>query len=147
MYSVPMTASASALPLHDISARPGRIEWATAAIFLGVVAFQMALALGAPWGRATLGGTHHGVLPTGLRAVSVGSAAVNLGFAGLATGRVARRHRRGAIIGIIAFSAAGVVANLATRSAVERAIWAPVTAVLLVLSVLMLRRDRREQTS
>ena len=135
-----MTATTPARPIHHTPTRAGRIEWTTAAIFAAIAAFQLALAVGAPWGRAAWGGSNLGVLPAGLRMASVGSAAVNLTLAAVATGRLARHHRRGAIIGLIAFSAAGFVSNLATRSPIERAIWAPVTAVLLVCSVVMLRR-------
>lgn len=47
-----------------------------AAVLLGaVVAFQAALALGAPWGAAAWGGQHPGVLPPRLRIAS-GVAAV-----------------------------------------------------------------------
>jgi hypothetical protein len=46
----------------------GRIA---AVLLLGVVAFELALAAGAPWSAATQGGTNTGVLPDALR---IGSA-------------------------------------------------------------------------
>lgn len=41
------------------------------------------------------------------------------------------------IWGVVAFSVLGVIANLATPSKLERNIWAPVTIVLIVCSVLV----------
>ena len=43
--------------------------------FLLVAGFQIALALGAPWGRAAWGGAHEGRLPGKLRVASLVSAA------------------------------------------------------------------------
>ena len=67
------------------------------ALFVVLVAFQLALALGAPWGRAAYGGQTPGVLPAGRRVSS----------------------------------AVAVVVNTITRSTIERAIWLPVSIVLL----------------
>ena len=53
--------------------------------FLGLAAFQAALALGAPLGGASWGGVHEGKLPRGLRIVS--GVAVGFHEHGLRQGR------------------------------------------------------------
>lgn len=59
-----------------IRTRDRATDVAAVAGLLVVVAFQLSLALGAPFGRAALGGTHEGQRPTDLRVVSVFVAAV-----------------------------------------------------------------------
>ncbi|GAA5157216.1 hypothetical protein [Ornithinimicrobium tianjinense] len=103
---------------------------------LGVVgAFQVALALGAPWGRASYGGAHPGVLPDRLRVVSAGAAAV---YAGLAVGITSHgtpvRVRRHLLTGIAVLMGVGAVMNGLSPSRPERAVWAPTTAVLSALA-------------
>jgi hypothetical protein len=104
-------------------------EQATAAGLVVLGAFQVALAAGAPWGRAAYGGTNHGSLPGHLRAIS-GLAAV-----GYATGAVlvlrgagSPQARGRAFTALSVFMGIGAVANGASRSPVERALWTPVTA-------------------
>src|SRR4028119_2110558 len=59
-----------------------------AAAGFGVVAvFQLLLALGAPWGRAALGGSNEGTLPPELRIVSLVSMAVFLAAGFVVLGR------------------------------------------------------------
>lgn len=108
-------------------------------LYAALVAFQLALAAGAPWGRAAYGGQHPGVLPTGYRVAS-GIAAVV--WAGVALS-VARRAGLPVwaplpdaalpvlVWVVVGLSVVAVVLNAITRSAIERAIWLPVTIVLL----------------
>ncbi len=68
----------------DIAQRAARVAVAG----FGVVAtFQLALTLGAPWGRATLGGFNEGTLPPALRVVSAVSMAMFIGMAFVVLGR------------------------------------------------------------
>ena len=114
---------------------------ATVAVgLLAVVAvFQLALAFGAPYGRAAWGGAHDGVLPTRLRAASavVGLVvypvviAVVLSASGAidadpVPGRGAVKMWVLATIFLI-----GAIANVVSRSRVERW-WAPVSAAIAI---------------
>lgn len=105
-----------------------RAERGTAAALVVVGAFQIALAAGAPWGRAAYGGYHAGVLPTRLRAVSSVAAAVySTGAALILSGRGAPGARTRGFTTLSAFMAVGTLVNGASRSPVERALWTPVT--------------------
>jgi hypothetical protein len=103
-----------------------------AATLLGVTAaFQVSLALGAPWGAAAWGGAHAGVLPAGLRWASAGTLAVYLPLAATALDRLGRPlARRRALRLAAGLLALGTVMNALSPSAVERALWVPVTAAL-----------------
>lgn len=103
-----------------------------------VVGFQIALALGAPWGEFAMGGAYPGQFPPPLRVAAVIQALLLLGFmlvvlgqAGLISlpGRLASRWL---LWVVVVFSAVSLVLNLITPSTGERAIWAPVALVMLV---------------
>src|SRR5688572_9749884 len=103
-----------------------------------VIAFQVALASGAPWGELTMGGTYPGRLPPRMRAVAVGSAVLLAGFGAVVAARSGlalplwQPAARWLIWIVVAYTLVGVVLNAATRSARERAIWLPVAIVLAV---------------
>ena len=107
---------------------------AAGALLLGVGAFQVALALGAPWGRAAWGGAHPGQLPPELRVASAVSLTV-YGVLAVAAGSdllppVARRRilvAAGVLMGV------GSAMNLASPSVLERVLWTPVTVALVLL--------------
>jgi len=108
-----------------------------------VVIFQVALALGAPWGEMSMGGRYPGTYPPAMRGVAVVSAlivafmaVVVLSRAGLAFPGYAQ-IAEWAIWLVVAYSGVGLVMNLATPSKKERAIWAPIVAVMLVCSVVV----------
>ena len=114
-----------------------------ARIFGGLIAivalFQLALALGAPWGEFAMGGAFPGVFPPAMRVAALVQIVV-LGAVALIVcvraGLVLPRWREAArwlTWAIVALLAVGVVLNLITPSGMERLIWAPV-AVLLFLS-------------
>jgi hypothetical protein len=108
-----------------------------AATLLGVIAvFQIALAVGAPWGAASWGGRHPGKLPTGYR---IGSAIAGLFFypavavfildsAGVLGDETSSDGGAGlwVLVGLFGLS---TVINFISPSKVER-IWAPVALVL-----------------
>lgn len=105
-----------------------------------VVAFQVALAAGAPWGAYAMGGTFPGQFPPALRVAAllqagllVGLAAVVLARAGLALPGWSRASRW-LIWFAVAFAALSLVLNLITPSAGERALWAPIAFLLLISS-------------
>lgn len=111
-------------------------------MLVGLAAFQLALALGAPWGHFAWGGQHR-VLPTGLR---IGSGVSILIYALIA---VVAWDRVGAIdvfpdlfsdIGmwvIFGYFVLGIVLNAISRSKPERYTMVPVVVVLAALSLLI----------
>lgn len=114
------------------SSRP---EQATAAALAALGVFQVALAGGAPWGRAAYGGTRPGVLPHHLRVISgVSALGYGTGAVLVLRGSGSPRARARAFTALTAFMGLGVGANGASRSPVERAVWTPVTAVTTVLA-------------
>ncbi|PPK92598.1 hypothetical protein CLV92_11327 [Kineococcus xinjiangensis] len=111
--------------------RPSPPTAVATALTVGVAAFQIALASGAPWGAAAWGGTNPGTLPPGLRAASAGSALVYAGLAvTLASGLVPGARRRRILTVAAGAMVLGTVLNLASPSGVERALWTPVAAAL-----------------
>ena len=116
-----------------------------AATGLGAVAlFQLAIAMGAPVGRASWGGTHDGVLPRNLRAASAVAtivwalaALVILGRAdiGVLSGSVTR-WAAWVLVGVLVL---GTVMNAASKSPWERFGWAPFTFALAVLCAVVAR--------
>ena len=114
-----------------------------AIVSLGVIAFQIALAAGAPWGAYAMGGAFPGQFPPALRIAAIiqavllaGLAAIILARAGLILHRWSRMSRWLAWI-VVAFAAVSLVLNLITPSAGERAIWAPTALLLLISSTLV----------
>ena len=109
-----------------------------AVTILGVVAFQLALACGAPWGEYAMGGAVHGQFPPVMRVVAVVQAIMLAVLGFVVLGRVGI----GPLAGVrelvwvaVAISTVAVVLNAASRSRGERRIWVPVSLVLLVSSV------------
>ena len=110
-----------------------------AAATCAVIAFQVALALGAPWGEYAMGGRFR-TYPPGMRAAAVVVALLLAALAGIVlsgAGIVApslTQERPWLIWAPVAVSAVSLVLNLITPSARERRIWAPVGAVLQISS-------------
>lgn len=110
-----------------------------AGFLAGLVAFQLALALGVPWGRAAYGGATAHLT----RKLRVSSAVASVVWA-LIAGVILHRggHRVPGLLParavpvvmwmVVALLAVGLVLNIITPSRLERMIWAPVTLVLLV---------------
>jgi hypothetical protein len=136
-----------------VSAPPRTVALArlAAAGFLGVAAFHLAVALGAPWGELTQGGGDEGSLATSGRAVAV----LSCGLAVLMAGAVPARAGRGPLRRLpvrvrtvlawftAVYAGLAVVLNGISQSAAERALWLPVSVVLLVLVTVVLRSTRR----
>jgi hypothetical protein len=107
----------------------------------GVITFQVAMALGAPWGAYAMGGASPGRFPPALRVAALVQAVVLgvlalavLSQAGLALPSLAEAYPW-LIWVAVAVSALSVLLNAITRSAGERRIWLPVALTLLVSSV------------
>lgn len=113
-----------------------RAAQAYALLTLVVVAFQLALVAGAPWGHLTQGGAHRGPLPAPQRGIALLSAALLLVAAAVVGSRAGlwgARWQRGtakAVSGVVAYLVLGVVLNAITPSAAERALWLPVTLAM-----------------
>ena len=116
-----------------------------ALVFAGLVglvsAFQLALALGAPWGAYAMGGAFPGVMPAAMRVAAL----VQIGVWGAVTlvvlsraGVVLPRWRRVSrwlAWGIVGLLGVSVILNLITPSPMERMIWAPVAAALFATAL------------
>lgn len=113
-------------------------------IYVFVALFQLALALGAPMGEYAFGGQNQGKLPAGFRVASSVSVLVNLAIAGhflaqtgFLTTLLPAELNTLANWGLVAFAAVGLLLNTITRSKAEKKMWAPVTALILLLSVIV----------
>lgn len=105
------------------------------------LAFQVALALGAPWGSYTMGGRFRGRLPRSMRVAAVAQALL-IGLMGAIVS-----SRAGLVLpswagaatwltwAIVAFSGVNLILNAVSPSSDERRVWVPVTVVLLVGSL------------
>lgn len=108
-----------------------------------VVAFQVTLAGGMPWGHLTWGGKFAGRLPGYMRAVALLSAVLLLVFAlvvGVRAGFLFpewQLRSQPVMWGIVTYSALGVLANTLTPSRWERIVWLPVTLAMLVCSIIV----------
>lgn len=116
-----------------------------AAVLLGMLGlFQLALAGGAPWGRAAYGGRWPGVLPKGIRinslvfGVAVYPAAILyvLDAGGVLTSSWLPGSRTLVMWILVGFLALGTLANLASRSPIER-LWGLVTAATAVCCAIL----------
>jgi hypothetical protein len=122
------------------------VKWAgvLAAIgCLGIAAFQVALAAGAPLGRAAWGGAHER-LPRNLRVASAVAAAVwvvaaliVLAGAGFETSPIPVSVADWATWALAGLLLLGAVMNLVSRSRLERLIWGPVAFALAGLNVIV----------
>ena len=125
-----------------------RLAAVAAGGFLVVASFQVALALGAPFGAAAWGGERTGQLPSDLRVAS----AFQAGFWSLAALTVLARGRferspvpfsasRWGTWALVALLALGTVMNLASSSGWERFGWAPVILALTLVCTKLARTE------
>jgi cytochrome bd-type quinol oxidase subunit 2 len=108
-----------------------------------VVAFQVALALGAPWGAYAMGGAVEGRYPPAMRVLALAQAVVLaalalvvLSAADIAAQALVDDHPWLAWVPV-AVSAVAVVLNAISRSARERRLWVPVALLLLASSLVV----------
>jgi hypothetical protein len=106
-----------------------------------VALFQLALALGAPWGEYTMGGRFPGRLPTKMRFAALIQIIILLGMAFIVLIKSGWAFRQLYSVGrigiwfVAAFFVFGSILNLSTPSKGERAIWGPVNILLLITSI------------
>jgi len=112
----------------------------------GIVLFQLALALGAPLGRAAWGGTQAGVLPAQLRVASAVAALVWVGAAlivvrrgGLGLGALPPGLGTVGIWVLFGLLLLGAVMNVASSSPWERFFWAPYASAVAALCFVVAR--------
>lgn len=109
----------------------------------GVVAFQLALALGAPWGRFAMGGAFPGRFPPPMRIAAVvqGVLIGLLALGVLSAADLVLPEVTAAFPWLIwvavAVSVVALLMNAISRSAGERRIWVPVAIVLLASSLIV----------
>ena len=114
-----------------------------ATLSAGVVAFQIALAVGVPWGEYAMGGAFPGQFPPALRIAALVQAIVLAALAAIVMARAGliltgwSRRAQWLVWIVVAFAAVGLVLNVITSSGGERAIWAPVTLLLLLSSMIV----------
>ena len=116
---------------------------AYAIVVTGVVAFQVALALGAPWGAYAMGGAFPGRFPPRLRVAAVvqgallaGTIAVVLARAGIALPELSDATNW-LTWAVVAIAFVALILNAISPSAGERRIWVPVTLVMLASSLVV----------
>jgi hypothetical protein len=125
------------------AARPAAVAAAVGCV--GYAGFQVALALGAPLGRAAWGGTHV-ELPTGLRIASGGAAVVwilaalvVLGGAGYRVSPASHRVSHYGTWGLVGLLALSALMNAASGSNWERFLQAPLAFLLALLCFVVAR--------
>ncbi|MEM7643571.1 MAG: hypothetical protein AAF366_13725 [Pseudomonadota bacterium] len=106
-------------------------------MILGVIGFQVALILGAPWGRITQGGQIEGPLPRSGRFVAAASIAILVGMALAVLSADGRwpnwpRWTGGAAVAVNALS---MVLNWITPSPAERRLWGPIMTIMFLLAI------------
>jgi len=110
-----------------------------------VMLFQLALALGAPWGELAMGGKFPGRFPPKLRV----SAIVQMLLLAFAAFVVLIRAElvlesffelsKSAIWFVVALCVVSAILNTITPSKKERILWSPVTIILVVCAVVVAR--------
>lgn len=108
------------------------------ALSIFVIAFQIALAAGAPWGEYAMGGEFPGELPTAMRVAAVLQAC----FIAWLARAVWRGKSRWQIRTAVAISLLSLVMNSMTPSLKERNLWAPVALLMFLSSAIVLRKQK-----
>ena len=106
--------------------------------------FQIALALGAPWGEYAYGGARVGKLPTGFRINSVIAAVVMVAISGhylaqlgVFTPLLDSAGNSAVNWVLVGFTGLSAIANNITRSKKERAVWAIPTILMFIAALLV----------
>ena len=107
-----------------------------------VMLFQACLALGVPWGTASMGGKYPGKYPPKMRVVAI----INIVILGVFAVIVLSRAKilipqmmpfsEIAIWFVVVFLLAGTIMNTITPSRIER-IWAPVALIQFITSIVV----------
>lgn len=108
-----------------------------------VVLFQLALALGAPWGEMAMGGKFPGRFPTAMRVAALFQIVILVFIALIVLARAGifleafSAFAESAIWGVVIYSLLGTILNIMTPSKKERILWVPVTMGLLICSAIV----------
>jgi hypothetical protein len=120
---------------------PQTAAWIFGACIVVLALFQLALALGAPWGSLAMGGRFPGRFPPAMRVAALVQiaiyglmAAIVFARAGIALPDLLEISRI-AVWAVVALMAVAVLLNLVTPSKWERRLWAPAAAVMLAASL------------
>ncbi|MDZ4719582.1 MAG: hypothetical protein SH847_14095 [Roseiflexaceae bacterium] len=124
---------------------PKIAAWLYTIVAAGLTLFQLALAAGAPWGEFAMGGAFPGQFPPTMRVAAVIQAALIIGMVTIVLTRAEIffagwvRRARWLIWVVVGYGVIGLILNVITPSAGERALWVPVALVMLVSSVIVAR--------
>lgn len=108
-----------------------------------VVAFHLAMLLGAPWGHLTMSGRWPGALPLEWRWLSLLSALILIGMAfviAASAGLVRARMPPWAIYAVLLYLGLAVILHVLTPSPAERLLWLPQILVMLACATLVALR-------
>ncbi len=107
-----------------------------------VIVFQVCLAAGVPWGKASMGGKFPGKYPPKMRFVAILNILVLVIIAVIVLSRAGlflpgmMPFTKFAIWIVVVFFLAGTIMNAITPSKIER-IWAPVALLQLITSIIV----------
>ena len=122
---------------------PKLAAWLYTIVATGLALFQLALAAGAPWGEFAMGGAFPGQFPPTMRVAAVIQAALIIGMVTIVLVRAGVffagwvQRARWLIWVVVGYGVIGLILNLITPSAGERALWVPVALVMLASSVIV----------
>ena len=110
-----------------------------------VMFFQLALALGAPWGEMAMGGKYPGRFPPKLRITAIVQMLL-VGFVALVVltraGLIFANYfelSKSVIWFVVALCVISAILNTITPSKKERMLWSPVTIILVACAVVVAR--------
>lgn len=126
------------------------IESTTAAIVFSLlsavgVMFQLALALGAPWGEMAMGGKFPGRFPPKIRISALVQLALLLFMALAVLTRAGiildelYEFSKSAVWFIVVICVVSAILNTITSSKKERMLWAPVTIIMVICAFIVAR--------
>lgn len=108
-----------------------------------LVLFQLGLTIGMPWGEASMGGKFPGKYPPKMRVVSLVNsillcfmAAIVLTKSGMLFPHF-KTFSNVTIYFVVGFSTVATILNIITPSKIERKLWAPVSTMLLITSIIV----------
>lgn len=108
-----------------------------------VILFQLALAIGMPWGSYAMGGKYPGKFPPFMRVAALFQILMLASLALIVVSKAGLAYpefydfARLAIWFVVGFSSLATILNLMTKSVWERRIWAPVSILMLMTSILV----------
>lgn len=113
-------------------------------VLIGIVMlFQLALALGVPWGSYAMGGKYPGKFPPFMRRAALFQILILAALAVIVLSKAEMAYPTLysfsgiAIWFVVGFSALATILNLITKSVWERRIWAPVSILMLISSMIV----------